>query len=81
MKIEVTQEDIDRGIPEDPTSCPVARAVRRAFPDAKQIGVDYGEVVVDDNEWIVNAGTAIFIEDFDRGDKVEPFVFELDDPE
>lgn len=32
MKISVTQEDIDNGIPSNPNSCPVALAFKRALP-------------------------------------------------
>jgi len=32
VKIEVTQEDIDKGSRESETHCPVARAVKRAIP-------------------------------------------------
>jgi len=33
VKIEVTQEDIDLGVVADGDSCPIARSLRRIFPD------------------------------------------------
>jgi len=37
MDVEVTQDDIDNGVPEDPCNCPIALALNRAFP-----GTEFG---------------------------------------
>jgi hypothetical protein len=39
VKVSVTVEDIQKGRPEDALACPVARAFRRALPDARQVVV------------------------------------------
>lgn len=44
MKIKLTQEHIDRGIPGEPTGCPLALAIRDAVPLAGQIDVGYHSV-------------------------------------
>lgn len=39
VRVEVTQEDIDKGIPSNCTSCPIALALRRQFPEYHSIEV------------------------------------------
>ena len=38
MKIDVTQEDIDKGLPKTCSQCPVARALSRAFGRLIRVG-------------------------------------------
>ena len=39
ITIDVTQEDINKGIKTDVSRCPVAKALRRAIEDAKNVSV------------------------------------------
>ena len=41
LKIEVTKDDIERGIPDDCENCPVALALRRAVPDGVAVEVSH----------------------------------------
>lgn len=82
MKVEVTQNDIDIGLPRSATSCPVARACNRAGFYGATVGVTrllyfdgHQTVGIDMPSQVTN-----FIKAFDAGRRrVEPFVFELDD--
>jgi hypothetical protein len=81
VRIEVTEEDIDRGKPEDRCACPVARAVRRAVGIPTSVAMD--KIVVDyATPWQTEIWTpdevSIFVELFDIGGAVEPFAFELE---
>ena len=44
ITVNVTQNDIDHGIPEDDCECPIAQAIRRALPDNGIIEVDIRDV-------------------------------------
>lgn len=83
MKIEVTQEDIDRGIQCNGHYCPIARATRRAtglpmlmLPTTGLSFLRPGhhkyELIPTPEECFTFAGA------FDRGWAVEPFSFELE---
>ena len=80
IKIEVTQEDIDRGEKGDCAKCPIARAIRRTLK------VRYVHVDTDFLEWgpdysCMNAPVKVskFIDAFDEGRRVSPFTFMLKD--
>ena len=77
MRIEVTQEDIELGDVTS-TTCPVARAMRREWPEAlvgavrfitkpTAAGVEH-DLPDDAVDWIT---------DYDRGLPVKPFAFEV----
>lgn len=76
MRIVVTREDIQDGNP-DAFNCPVALAVRRTF------GLPYGDVEVNDviaagnQEYETPCEVIEFICQFDEGQPVEPFEFDL----
>tara|TARA_R100000773_G_C4207218_1_gene107760 strand:- start:358 stop:705 length:348 start_codon:yes stop_codon:yes gene_type:complete len=108
--VEVTKDDIRKGVRKDACQCPIALALRRAVVadledaievDIDDIGasVDYDELrvwagsdfedhmldgrtysddyslfPVDEEDWY---GIKNFIENFDLGNDVEPFVVEL----
>lgn len=82
MTIEVTQEDIDKGVPENCSKCPVARAIERTLPNpSPSIAVD-PEVIewFDGDQWqfrYTKVKVQTFIERFDAGKPVKPFSFEL----
>ena len=80
MLIEVTQEDIDHGIRNDCTECPVALAIKRAS------GNWFGVIVLVLNGICVRGRTyrtprqvAQFIQAYDRGESVGPITFTLED--
>ncbi len=81
MKIEVTQEDIDRGVIESCISCPIALAVARAakastYVDGKLVSFLKGEVV---STSALPVEARIFVHEFDAGhaDILSPFSFEI----
>lgn len=77
MRVEVSQEDIDNGVPGRPYSCAVALAVRRA--DGGWVSfVGSSEVRLRDHAWCsLPEHVQQFIIDFDHGRRVEPFAFDL----
>lgn len=84
MRIEVTQERIDRGKRQHACVCPVALALIPHMPKGttfyvREYGLEVCEHVFDANKWQVNFPREVveFITAFDRGDPVSPFAFEL----
>jgi hypothetical protein len=85
--INVTAEHIAKGEHDSCRFCPVALAMKEAFPDAELVAVDSAHVTMGGGPrrggWIEldlpDAATR-FIEAFDVGDPVQPFTFELDYP-
>ena len=82
MQINVTQEDIDRGIPQCALSCPVARAVRAAFPTALYATATHMFISIlnDTNtfqHWNTPESVSEFVKTFDNLQDVQPFSFEL----
>jgi len=85
VKIVVTQSDIELGTPDSCAFCPIALAATRAYPDADY--VDVGPDRIEVHYWdgcktdIVFRDLPMiaqqFIEDFDSGETVQPFEFEL----
>lgn len=87
MKIEVTQQDIDKGICRGPYLCPVARAVKRATRRQK-VGVWADEeapldkafkVEIPKDNFYFKVPTKVnnFVQNFDSGNIVKPFTFVL----
>lgn len=79
MRIQVTQDDIDKGIPKDCNACPVARAVRRALnadavSAAARIRVQKGSKRI---HYKPSLRVFKFYRQFDGGYFVKPFTFEL----
>ena len=88
--IHVTQEDIDQGIPEAPTACPIWYALTRQLTFAAKED-PFFEVNGDEIEFYDDAGrppqkvplpdaAQLFVQAFDNEDDVEPFAFELELP-
>ena len=80
MKINVTNEDIERGQQSDPHACAVARAMGRAGLD--HFGVMGSSVMVADPSGnlvssLLPPKVRAWISDFDAGKLVTPFTFEL----
>ena len=79
VKIEVTQEDIDRGERKSAKRCPIARACLRA--GLKNVEVDAMvecEGVKGDRLYGRCSLIEPFVEAFDAGNKVFPFSFEFE---
>lgn len=75
MKINVTQEDIDRGIPESCDKCAVALAVQRETKE--RVTVSPEEIRIGNKLYDTPIIAAKFIESYDSLDDVSPFSFEL----
>lgn len=76
MKIQVTQEDIDKGIQLDCTDCPIAVAIRR-ITSLPGIEVDDSHIEIDHKEYHTPDEVIEFICVFDAGLTVQPFEFDL----
>ena len=82
LTLEVTQQDILEGIRKDAACCPIARAVKRAFPTWQKVEVtDDGIRVLDEfnTRWFtgeIEIATD-FMEFFDLGYPVSPFTLEV----
>lgn len=81
MLVEVTQQDINKGLPKIVGACAVALAVQRAYgvPTAwigpLRIGTKGGENGTHDTPPSVDR----WIQRFDAGERVEPFSFNIPD--
>ena len=74
MQIDITQTDIDNGIPNDCRNCAIAKGLKRAFnlEDNVEVNVDFEHVTfnvngVEIDEDMIESETDLceFIEDFD----------------
>jgi hypothetical protein len=74
LKINVTEKDIEDGIEKDSHWCPIARAVRRIFPD-QPITVGDDTVMIDDHHIYLTRRAMEFVHNFDTEGPVEPFAF------
>lgn len=76
MKIEVTQEDIDKGLRFSSLLCPISLAVQRCLniPSCKVIP---GMISFGNNEYDLPDPVNRFIVAFDTRRPVQPFTFEL----
>lgn len=89
IKIEVTQEDIDKGVMGDQYSCPIARALARRFPDAHTVVARPDYLKVMNGAYIVGTpypsftyydttqAMKWFMRQFDRGQVVKPDIFQV----
>lgn len=85
LKVEVTQQDIEKGEPHFCSSCPISLALTRAFGEPMSIGygeIWYGGVMDSQSSRVCRQGFSKevkeFIARFDNGIAVEPFSFELE---
>jgi len=95
MKIQllVTQDDIDKGIKKNSERCPIALALRKLYPNARDVTVSDTEIILDLMDMSLDTGyhpslrywevvpdqsLELFINDFDNWVKVEPATFSLD---
>lgn len=80
MRIQVTKEDVAAGLPVDAFSCPVALALRRAFPRL-DVGVGHNTLHVGRSRLILPPRAQRFVGNFDMTMPwpwVRPFSFDLD---
>lgn len=85
LEIEVTREDIARGVPCHPSGCPIWFAARRALSTAlgREVWcrVERCFVGVGRDEPYAHASLPLpardFIRDFDSGEDVQPITFQL----
>ena len=78
-KIEVTKEDIAKGIPTKENSCAIAKAVRRAVGHRKIYVNYFGDIKIDNNQYKANKNIVKFIRRFDNDkNKCRPFSFTIE---
>jgi len=83
--IHVTQKDIDEGCKVEGTSCMVARALKRAYPNAQSIYASYGSHTglggafarIGKKYFTMSIACAKRMSDWDDGKTVKPFAFRL----
>jgi len=75
MKIQITQEHIDQGIPGCKENCPIALAYKEQFPK-KKISIHNGRIFIDGEEYGCGHVIQQFIRDFDEGKSISPFHIE-----
>jgi hypothetical protein len=85
VKIRVTQENIDRAneVLSDgrlchAMNCPIAQALKEAFPRASFVSVGYGLSVIGDKEFPTPLSCRIFMERYDKKRDPDPFEFEVE---
>ena len=80
MKVSVTKEDIEQGLPSNPNACPIGRAVQRA--GLSDYCVTGSAIVVADQRQrtaalLLPESVQNWIADFDKRKPVGPISFEL----
>lgn len=80
VRINVTKQDIKRGVPHEPDSCPIARAAKRSFGRKAYVEVMSSVAVLkrggeEEVNYRYTEKAGQFIENFDNGNHVEPFSF------
>jgi len=85
IPIDVTEVDIDKGTKRQSSKCVVALAVARAVKEANRIDVDMQTVrfSVGEQRYVYLTPWRVqdYIVGFDAGDEIEPFRFQLRDPQ
>lgn len=82
IRIEVTKEDIMRGMKKDCFSCPIARAMKRQGFTSVTVGRNQILASHADGSVVDVAApkkVRVFVSRFDDGQYVEPFSFVLED--
>jgi hypothetical protein len=81
IKVEITQFDIEDGVPEDEFHCPIAVAIRRTLKpfivevSAVDVELQYGDGRYE--KWTLSEEGKMFVSRFDDGLPVTPFTLEL----
>ena len=84
IRVQVTEDDIMAGIRQSSVNCMVARALKRAHPEAERVMVDIQTIRFTDADgkrrlWLTPFPTQDLIVAFDAGEfsKLHPVVFQL----
>jgi len=77
MKIQVTQDHIDKGKPRLPKCCPIALAIQSHFPNLK-VSVGNPSYHIGDYCGMLLDSISARISAFDQDLKMEPFELEID---
>lgn len=77
MKLIVEMRDIINGQASSCGNCPIALAIKRQFPESKEISVRNFTVEVDEKVFWLPYEACRFIRHFDAGWLVDPQEFEL----
>lgn len=79
MKIKVTQDNIDCGHRGNSAECPIALAFK-SQTSKEEVCVDYDAIFFDEDKCLLLPLEATnFIHNFDNGEEVAPFEFEIND--
>lgn len=82
MRVEITQEDIDQGVPKSPCRCPVGRALNRCRKNKQRTaGVTHYTATLDGCGYLLPPDVSNRIRAFDGGRGMVPFAFELPEKE
>ena len=83
VRVEVTQEDIEKGKRKAGWACPIARAIKRRVPQSRR-----RDVFVEHALWEVGyhvrplpRTAQRFVKRFDAGEPVKPFAFMTEVPD
>ena len=86
LNVDVTQADIDGGVRNSCTQCPIATAARRAtgvprlnFVYVYRTGIDIWNGPRRSHQFILPSIALGFMARFDRGKPVEPFSFQVEE--
>lgn len=77
MKIQVTQDHIDKGKPRRHYYCPIALAIRSHFPNLK-VSVGNPSYTIGDYRGRFVLSVSIIISKYDQDFGMEPFELEID---
>lgn len=79
IRVEVTQADIDKGIQSSASACPVARALRRHYPDALVLTGRWFPTQalfsLREGDHPLPETVSVLIRQFDAGHPIHPFSF------
>ena len=75
MKINVTQQDIEDGLPSSPWVCPIANAINRENPSYMRPAVTKSSVIFNGSNFVPSKAMIKFMDKFDYGEKVKPCSF------
>ena len=88
--VDITEQNIEDGVPGSCATCPAALALLREFPHTSKVSVDVSSADDPDDvrafitvgtQWMTVVdnleGLAQFIHDFDAGQPVQPLSFEV----
>jgi hypothetical protein len=70
--VQITQNDIDEGVRGACFNCPMARALKRKFPD-KRVMATTSEVLIGEAEFIYDGKVRGIILNYDITNNMEPF--------